>query len=134
MFPFFSLDYLFDNVIIKWSSKSPKIKIDVRVGILSFQYFGDWVPFVAHIPTPSVHLTGRVKQGYDDSDTWRLLAYREEAMDRKPTPATHQPTKAEMDEVIAIDATPDEIAAGVLKGGAKRREPPSKPNERAEGA
>ena len=44
-------------------------------------------------------------------------------MPRKPTPATHQPTKADMDEVIVIEATPDEIAAAVLKGGAERREP-----------
>ena len=43
------------------------------------------------------------------------------------TPATHQPTQADMDEVIAIDATPDQIAAAVLKGGAKRREPESDP-------
>lgn len=37
-------------------------------------------------------------------------------------PATHQPTKAEMEEVIAIDGTPDEIAAAVLKGGASRKQ------------
>ena len=38
-------------------------------------------------------------------------------------PATHQPTKAEMEEVIAIDGSPDEIAAAVLRGGAPRRNP-----------
>ena len=43
-------------------------------------------------------------------------------MASKPTPGTHQPTKAEMDEVIAIDATPDEIASAVLQGGAPRQE------------
>lgn len=43
-----------------------------------------------------------------------------EATGRKP-PATHQPTKAEMEEVIMIDGTPDEIAAAVLRGGAPRR-------------
>ncbi len=35
---------------------------------------------------------------------------------RKP-PETHQPTKAEMEEVIVVDGTPDEIAAAVLRGG-----------------
>ena len=51
-------------------------------------------------------------------------------MGSKPTPASHQPNKAEMDEVIAIDATPDEIAARVLRGGAQRREPPNRVNGR----
>ena len=36
--------------------------------------------------------------------------------------ATHQPTKAEMDEVIVIDGKPDEIAFAVLSGGAERKE------------
>ena len=40
------------------------------------------------------------------------------------TPATHQPTKTEMEEVIVIDGTPEEIAAAVLRGGAPRRETP----------
>ena len=49
-------------------------------------------------------------------------------MASKPTtPATHQPKQADMDEVIVIEATPDEIATAVLKGGAPRRERPSKP-------
>ena len=37
-------------------------------------------------------------------------------------PCAYQPTKAEMEEVIAIDATPDEIAAAVLRGGAERQD------------
>ena len=42
-------------------------------------------------------------------------------------PCAYQPTKAEMDEAIAIEATPDEIAAAVLRGGVDRRDKPSKP-------
>ena len=44
-------------------------------------------------------------------------------------PAIHQPTKAEMEEAIAIDGTPDEIAAAVLRGGAHRKEPAEPPPE-----
>ena len=44
-----------------------------------------------------------------------------ESTGRKP-PATHQPSKAEMEEVIVIDGTSDEIAAAVLSGGASREE------------
>ena len=40
---------------------------------------------------------------------------------RKP-PNKHQPTKAEMEEVIAIPATLDQLAGAVLAGGAPRRE------------
>ena len=43
--------------------------------------------------------------------------------DRQDDPATHQPTKEEMEEVIVIDATPQEIATAMLTGGAPRREP-----------
>ena len=42
--------------------------------------------------------------------------------DRQAKPETHQPSKEELEEVIVIDATPDEIAAAVLAGGAPRRE------------
>ena len=44
----------------------------------------------------------------------------------RKSPATHQPTKAEMEEVIVIDGTPDEIASAMLRGGApqKEAEPP----------
>ncbi len=41
---------------------------------------------------------------------------------RTASPATHQPTSAEMEEVIVIDGTPEEIAAAVLRGGAPRRQ------------
>ena len=41
---------------------------------------------------------------------------------RKP-PNKHQPTKAEMEEVIVIPATLDQIAGAVLAGGAPRRDP-----------
>ena len=40
---------------------------------------------------------------------------------RKPS-NKHQPTKAEMEEVIVIPATLDEFAGAVLTGGAPRRE------------
>ena len=42
-------------------------------------------------------------------------------MRRKPA-RKHQPTKAEMEEVIVIDATRDQLAGAVLAGGASRRE------------
>ena len=44
-------------------------------------------------------------------------------------PATHQPTKAEMEEVVVIDSTPGEIAATVLHGGARKKEPSEPPPE-----
>ena len=37
--------------------------------------------------------------------------------------ANHQPTKAEMEEVIAVRGKPDQIARAVLRGGTPRREP-----------
>ena len=43
--------------------------------------------------------------------------------DRQTRPATHQPSKEELEEVITINATPDQSAAAVLTGGAARREP-----------
>ena len=45
-----------------------------------------------------------------------------ESTGRKP-PATHQLTKAEMEEVIVIDGRSDAFAATVLRGRAHRREP-----------
>lgn len=42
--------------------------------------------------------------------------------DRQSRPETRQPSKEELEEVIVIDATPDEIAAALLTGGAPRRE------------
>ena len=54
---------------------------------------------------------------------------RKKLMSKKPKtstlqvePCDYQPTKAEMEEVIAIEATPDGIAAAVLRGGAQRRD------------
>ena len=41
--------------------------------------------------------------------------------ERAPSPASHQPSKAEMEEVVVIDGTPDEIAAAVLHRGAPRK-------------
>ena len=39
-------------------------------------------------------------------------------------PSTHQPTKADMEEVIKLDATPNELADALLRGGAERKQPP----------
>jgi hypothetical protein len=36
----------------------------------------------------------------------------------------HQPTKAEMAEVVVIDGKPEEIAKAMLEGGEDRKEPP----------
>lgn len=44
-------------------------------------------------------------------------------MDRERTPATHQPTKAELNEPVRIDATLDELGEALMQGGAPRREP-----------
>ena len=46
-------------------------------------------------------------------------------------PVDHQPTKAEMEEVIEIDATPEALAWAITRGGAERREPADKSNEDA---
>ena len=43
--------------------------------------------------------------------------------DRQAKPETRQPSKEQLEEVIEIDATPDQIATAVLTGGARRREP-----------
>ena len=48
-------------------------------------------------------------------------SFRQGGQSCEKPPATHQPTKAEMEEVTAIDGTLDEIAAAVLKGGASRK-------------
>lgn len=47
----------------------------------------------------------------------------------RKSPATHQPTKAEMEEAIEIDGKPDEFAAAVVCGGAPRRQPEKVPTE-----
>ena len=36
-------------------------------------------------------------------------------------PAAHQPSKAEMEEDVSIDAPPESLAWAVTRGGAKRR-------------
>ncbi len=41
----------------------------------------------------------------------------------KKTPATHQPTKAEMEERMVVRGTPDQIMRAVLSDGAPQREP-----------
>jgi len=45
------------------------------------------------------------------------------ALKRIKNPAAHQPTKAEMEEVVKVRGTPDQIARAVLSGGVSRREP-----------
>lgn len=43
-------------------------------------------------------------------------------MDRDPkaNPAAHQPSKAELEEDMSVDATPEALAWAVTRGGAKR--------------
>ena len=41
---------------------------------------------------------------------------------RVSDPAAHQPTKADMEEDVSIDATPEALAWAVTRGGAERRE------------
>ena len=45
-------------------------------------------------------------------------------MDRDPkaNPAAHQPSKAELEEDVSIDATPEALAWAITRGGAERRE------------
>ena len=38
-------------------------------------------------------------------------------------PAAHQPTKADMEADIGIDAAPEALALAVTRGGAERRDP-----------
>ena len=45
------------------------------------------------------------------------------ANDRQTKTGTRQSSKEELEEVIKIDATPDQLAAAVLTGGTTRREP-----------
>lgn len=42
----------------------------------------------------------------------------------KAAVSRHQPTKAEMEELVVIDGKPEEIAKAMLEGGADRKEPP----------
>ena len=41
-------------------------------------------------------------------------------LDSKANPAAHQPSKAELEEDVAIDSTPEALAWAVTRGGAKR--------------
>ena len=41
---------------------------------------------------------------------------------RATDPAAHQPTKADMEEDVSIDATPEALAWAVTRGGAERLE------------
>ena len=43
--------------------------------------------------------------------------------DSKVAPAAHQPSKAELEEDVSIDATPEALAGAVTRGGAERRDP-----------
>ena len=45
-------------------------------------------------------------------------------MDRDPKvdPADHQPSKAELEEDVSVDATPEALAWAVTRGGAERRD------------
>ena len=45
------------------------------------------------------------------------------ALKIKKAAATHQPTKVEMEEVVKVRGTPNQIARAVLSGGAPRRDP-----------
>ena len=38
-------------------------------------------------------------------------------------PAAHQPSKAELEEDVSVDATPEALAWAVTRGGSERREP-----------
>ena len=43
--------------------------------------------------------------------------------DSKVAPAAHQPSEAQMEEDVSIDATPAPLACAVTRGGSERREP-----------
>ena len=40
----------------------------------------------------------------------------------KANPAAHQPSKAELEEDVSVDATPEALAWAVTRGGSERRE------------
>ena len=50
----------------------------------------------------------------------------DKCVQRRASPSLHQPSKAELEEDVSIDATPESLAWAVTRGGAERREP-SKP-------
>ena len=47
---------------------------------------------------------------------------------RQRDPATHQPSKAELEDDVGIDTTPKALARAVTSGGAARREDPKPHN------
>ena len=52
--------------------------------------------------------------------------------DSKVDPAAHQPSKAELEEDVSINATPEALAWAVTRGGAERRENTKYNNTRKE--
>ena len=46
--------------------------------------------------------------------------------DSKVAPATHQPSKAELEEDVSIDTTPEALAWAVTRGGAEQRDKKSR--------
>ena len=42
--------------------------------------------------------------------------------DLKVDPVAHQPSKAELEEDVSVDAAPEALAWAVTRGGAERRE------------
>ena len=46
------------------------------------------------------------------------------------TPAAHQPSKAELEEDVSIDATPETLAWAVTRGGTERRETKEPPPDK----
>ena len=43
-----------------------------------------------------------------------------------PTPAVRQPSKAELEEDVSIEATPEALAWAVTRGGAEQRDKKSR--------
>ena len=43
------------------------------------------------------------------------------------SPAAHQPSKAELEEDVSIDATPEALAWAVTRGGSERRDATKEP-------
>ena len=46
--------------------------------------------------------------------------------DHKANPAAHQPSKAEIEEDVSIEATPEALAWAVTRGGAEQRDKKSR--------
>ena len=53
---------------------------------------------------------------------------------RVKDPAAHQPSKAELEEDVGIDATPEALAWAVTRGGAERRDAKEPLPNKARGA